>query len=167
MPVDVSLGYLPTTKAAVKMHALLDLHGFIPSFIHISEGSSTMSACSTCRSPKQVPLTLWTAPTLTSNACTHCTNPESSSSPRAKTNFRLHRLYSDATDRTLGVIADQTVALDDVRTKPHYPDRLRRIRYRDPQSDKTLVFITNRNGLDVLTACGLYQSRWQVALFFK
>ena len=86
---------------------------------------------------------------------------------RAKTNFRLHRLYSDATDRTLGVIADQTVALDDVRTKPHYPDRLRRIRYRDPQSDKTLVFITNRNGLDVLTACGLYQSRWQVALFFK
>ena len=69
--------------------------------------------------------------------------------------------------RTLGVIADQTIALDGVRTKRHYPVRLRRIRYRDPQSDKTLVFITNRTGLDALTVCGLYQSRWQVELFFK
>ena len=54
-----------------------------------------------------------------------------------------------------------------MRTKRHYPDRLRRIRYRDPQSDKTLVFITNRTGLDALTVCGLYQNRWQVELFFK
>ena len=54
-----------------------------------------------------------------------------------------------------------------MRTKRHYPDRLRRIRYRDPQSDKTLVFITNRTGLDALTVCGLYQSRWQVELVFK
>ena len=75
--------------------------------------------------------------------------------------------YSAPTDRTLGVIADQTVALDGVRTKQHYPDRLRRIRYKDPQSDKTLVFLTNRTGLDALTVCNLYKSRWQVELFFK
>ena len=86
---------------------------------------------------------------------------------RATKNVRFHRLYSAATDRTLGVIADQTVALDGVRTKRHYPDRLRRIRYRDPQSDNTLVFITNRTGLDAVTVCGLYQNRWQVELFFK
>ena len=86
---------------------------------------------------------------------------------RAKKNFRFHRLYSAAPDRTLGVIADHTVALDGVRTKRHYPDRLRRIRYRDPQSDNTLVFITNRTGLDAVTVCGLYQNRWQVELFFK
>ena len=54
-----------------------------------------------------------------------------------------------------------------MRTKRHYPDRLRRIRYRDPQSDNTLVFITNRTGLDAVTVCGLYQNRWQVELFFK
>ena len=54
-----------------------------------------------------------------------------------------------------------------MRTKRHYPERLRRIRYRDPQSDKTLVFLTNWTGLDTLTVCGLYKSRWQVELFFK
>ena len=54
-----------------------------------------------------------------------------------------------------------------MQTKEHYPDRLRRIRYKDPQSDKTLVFLTNRTGLDALTVCGLYKSRWQVELFFK
>ena len=61
----------------------------------------------------------------------------------------------------------QTIALDGVRTKQHYPERLRRIRYKDPQSDKTLVFLTNRTGLDALTVYALYQSRWQVELFFK
>ena len=54
-----------------------------------------------------------------------------------------------------------------MRTKQHYPERLRRIRYKDPQSGKTLVFLTNRTGLDALTICGLYKSRWQVELFFK
>ena len=67
--------------------------------------------------------------TLTSNACTQLHQAGAFFVTRAKKNFRFHRLYSAATDHTLGVIADQTVALDGVRTKHHYPDRLRRIRY--------------------------------------
>ncbi len=77
------------------------------------------------------------------------------------------RLYSAPTERTLGVIADQTIALDGLRTKNLYPDRLRRIRYKDPQANKTLVLLTNRSELDALTICSLYKSRWQVELFFK
>ena len=69
-----------TTKAAVKMHTLLDLRGSIPSFIqHLGGGSSTTSTCSTCWSRKQAPLTSWTAPTSTSNGCTPCTKPAPSS----------------------------------------------------------------------------------------
>ncbi len=86
---------------------------------------------------------------------------------RARKNFRARRLYSAPTERTLGVIADQTIALDGLRTKNLYPDRLRRIRYKDPQANKTLVFLTNRSELDALTICSLYKSRWQVELFFK
>ena len=76
-------------------------------------------------------------------------------------------MYSAPTDRTLGVIADQTITLDGVRTKRYYPAHLRRIRYKDPVSGRQLVFLTNRTGLDALTVCELYRSRWTVELFFK
>lgn len=59
------------------------------------------------------------------------------------------------------------ITLEGVQTKLRYPERLRRIRYREPQTGRSLVFLTNRTGLDALTICGLYKSRWQVELFFK
>jgi hypothetical protein len=86
---------------------------------------------------------------------------------RAKSNLNAHRVYSAATDRTTGVIADQTIALDGARTSQDYPVHLRRIRFRDPETAKTLIFLTNQTVLPALTICDLYKSRWQVELFFK
>jgi IS4 transposase len=86
---------------------------------------------------------------------------------RAKSNLSAHRVYSAATDRTTGVIADQTITLDGHYTRKDYPAHLRRVRFRDPKTGKTLVFLTNQTALPALTICDLYKSRWQVELFFK
>src|SRR6202040_4428735 len=74
---------------------------------------------------------------------------------------------SAAADRTIGIICDQTIALDGHYTTQHYPEHLRRIRFRDAETGKKLVFLTNQFGLPAATICALYKSRWQVELFFK
>jgi hypothetical protein len=86
---------------------------------------------------------------------------------RAKSNLNAHRVYSAATDRTTGVIADQTITLDGHYTRQDYPAHLRRVRFKDPKTEKTLVFLTNQTTLPPLTICDLYKSRWHVELFFK
>ena len=75
--------------------------------------------------------------------------------------------YSAHIDRTAGLIGDQTIALDGYLTRRDYPEHLRRIRFRDAETGKTLVFLTNPVTLPALTICALYKSRWQVELFFK
>jgi len=77
------------------------------------------------------------------------------------------RVYSTPADRSTGVICDQRVMLNGFYSAKNYPEHLRRIRLRDPQSGKTLVFLTNNTTLPALTIAALYKSRWQVELFFK
>jgi len=86
---------------------------------------------------------------------------------RAKHNLRFHRLYSNPVDKSQGVMADQTIALDVYYSHKDYPDHIRRIRYFDSEHDRTLVFLTNNFVLDPLTIAKLYRSRWQIELFFR
>ena len=78
---------------------------------------------------------------------------------RAKSNIDAHRVYSAPTDRSTGIICDQTISLDGFYTRQDYPELLRRIRFKDPESGKTLVFITNNFSLPAATICALYKSR--------
>jgi len=86
---------------------------------------------------------------------------------RAKKNMDARRVYSASTDRTTGLICDQTVVLNGFRSSRLYPQQFRRISFRDPESAKKLVFLTNQFQLPALTVCALYKCRWQVELFFK
>jgi hypothetical protein len=86
---------------------------------------------------------------------------------RAKKNFRFCRRYSSPVDKAAGVRCDQTVVLDDFKTKPTYPDALRRIVYRDEDSGRRFVFLTNNVHLPAVDIARLYKSRWQIELFFK
>ena len=79
----------------------------------------------------------------------------------------LRRVYSAPNDRPRGVVCDQTVALKGFYSRKRYPRHLRRIRFKDPQSGKDLVFLTNLFGPPPLTVCELYKARWQIELFFK
>jgi hypothetical protein len=78
-----------------------------------------------------------------------------------------HRVYSSPADRSTGIICDQRIILDGYYISQDYPEQLRRIRFKDPESGKTLVFLTNNTTLPALTIAALYKSRWQVELFFK
>ena len=170
--IDLCLSLFPwatfrQTKAAVKMHTLLDLRGSIPSFIHISDGRLHDVNVLDLLVPQPGATYIMDRAYVDFLRLYNLHLAGAFFVTRAKKNFRARRVYSAPTDRTLGVIADQTIALDGVRTKRYYPAHLRRIRYKDPVSGRQLVFLTNRTGLDALTVCELYRSRWTVELFFK
>ena len=96
-----------------------------------------------------------------------CTGRAASFVTRAKSNLSAHRVYSKTVDRGTGLVCDQTIALDGFYAAKDYPEHLRRVRYKDPDSGKRLVFLSNHFDLPALTVCALYKSRWQVELFFK
>jgi transposase len=155
------------TKSAVKMHTLLDLRGNIPSFIHISDGKLHDVHALDMLIPEAGAIYVMDRGYIDYARLHTLDQAGAFFVTRAKSNLLAHRLYSAPTDRATGVIADQTIALDGVLTSRDYPTHLRRIRFRDPKTAKTLIFLTNQVTLPALTICDLYKSRWQVELFFK
>jgi len=170
--IDLCLSVFPwahfrSTKAAVKMHTLLDLRGSIPSFIHISDGKLHDVHALDLLIPEAGAFYVMDRGYV-DFARLHVLHLAGSFFvTRAKSNMDAHRIYSSATDRSTGVICDQAIALDGFYTRQDYPEHLRRVRFKDPESGKTLVFLTNQMTLPALTICALYKNRWQVELFFK
>ena len=170
--IDLCLSVFPwahfrSTKAAVKMHTLLDLRGSIPGFIHISDGKLHDVHALDLLMPEAGAIYVMDRGYV-DFARLHVLHLAGSFFvTRAKSNMDAHRVYSSTTDRSTGVICDQTIALDGFYTRRDYPEHLRRVRFKDPQSNKTLVFLTNQMTLPALTICALYKNRWQVELFFK
>jgi Domain of unknown function (DUF4372)/Transposase DDE domain len=170
--IDLCLSLFPwahfrTTKAAVKMHTLLDLRGNIPSFIHISDGKLHDVHALDLLVPEAGAIYVMDRGYVDFGRLYGLHQAGAFFVTRAKSNLNAHRVYSAATDRTTGVIADQTIALDGHYTAKDYPIHLRRVRFRDPKTGKTLIFLTNQTTLPAMTICDLYKSRWQVELFFK
>jgi Domain of unknown function (DUF4372)/Transposase DDE domain len=170
--IDLCLSVFPwahfrSTKSAVKMHTLLDLRGSIPSFIHISDGKLHDVHALDMLIPEPGAIYVMDRGYIDFARLHTLHQTGAFFVTRAKSNLDAHRVYSAPTDRTSGVLADQTIALDGTRTSRDYPVHLRRIRLRDPETAKTLIFLTNQMALPALTICDLYKSRWQVELFFK
>jgi len=170
--IDLCLSLFPwahfrTTKAAVKMHTLLDLRGNIPSFIHISDGKLHDVHALDMLVPEAGAVYVMDRGYVDFARLHRLHQAGAFFVTRAKSNINAHRVYSRATDRTTGVVADQMIALDGHYTSRDYPVHLRRVRFREPESGKTLVFLTNQTALPAMTICDLYKSRWQVELFFK
>jgi hypothetical protein len=170
--IDLCLSVFPwalfrTAKAAVKLHTLLDLRGSIPSFIHISDGKLHEVNVLDLLVPEAGAFYIMDRGYLDFGRLFTLAQAKAFFVIRAKSNLDARRLYSAPTDRTTGVICDQTIMLNGVNSSRHYPEHLRRIRFKDADTGKTLVFLTNHLQLPALTVCALYKSRWQVELFFK
>src|SRR5271169_2749608 len=155
-----------STKAAVKMHTLLDLRGNIPSFIHVSDGKLHDVHALDMLLPEPGAIYVMDRGYVDFTRLHVLHEAGAFFVTRAKSNMDAHRVYSAPTDRTTGIISDQTIAMDGYLTRQHYPAHLRRIRFKDPETGKTLIFLTNQMTLPALTVCALYKSRWQVELFF-
>lgn len=156
-----------STKAAVKMHTLLDLRGNIPTFIHISDGKMADVNVLDIMPIEAGAFYVMDRGYVDYTRLYGIHQTGAFFVTRAKRGMDARRVYSAPTDRAQGVICDQTIALNGFYSSKGYPDHLRRIRFRDEKLDKTLVFLTNNTVLPALTIAALYKSRWQVELFFK
>ena len=170
--IDLCLSVFPwahfrTTKAAVKMHTLLDVRGSIPSFIHVSDGTMHDTRALDLLIPEPGAIYVMDRAYVDFVRLHRLHLAGAFFVTRAKSNLDAHRMYSAKSDRSQGIVCDQTIALDGFYTQQDYPEPLRRIRFKDPETGKMLVFLTNNFTLPAATICALYKSRWQVELFFK
>ncbi len=170
--IDLCLSLFPwalfrTTKSAVKMHTLLDLRGNIPSFIHISDGKLGDVNVLDVLKLEAGSIYIMDRGYLDFTRLYQMHGAQAFFVTRAKSNTKLRRVYSAKVDRNTGIICDQTIALNGTISRKDYPAHLRRIRFKDPETGKTLVFLTNNFVLPAATICALYKARWQVELFFK
>ena len=170
--IDLCLSVFPwahfrTAKAAVKMHTLLDLRGNIPSFIHVSDGKLADVHALDLLLPEPGAIYVMDRGYVDFARLHALHRAGAFFVTRAKSNMDAHRVYSAPADRTTGIVCDQSIALDGHYSSQHYPEHLRRVRFKDVETGKTLVFLTNHFDLPALTIAALYKNRWQVELFFK
>ena len=156
-----------STKAAIKLHTLLDLRGAIPAFIHISDGKLHDVNVLDILPVEAGAFYVMDRGYVDFARLYAMHQAGAFFVTRAKAGMDARRVYSDPVDRSTGIICDQRVMLNGHYSAKKYPEHLRRIRFKDPESGKTLVFLTNNTTLPALSIAALYKSRWQVELFFK
>ena len=174
--IDLCLSLFPwadfrSTKAAVKMHTLLDLRGPIPSFIHISDisdGKMGDALALDLITPEAGAIYVMDRGYVDFRRLYVIHQAGAFFVTRTKVNMKYHRVYSHPVpDPATGVGSDQSIALDGFYTKQDYPQHLRRVSFRDPETGLHLVFLTNNFTLSATMIAALYKKRWAVELFFK
>jgi IS4 transposase len=170
--VDLCLSLFPWArfrqhKAAVKMHTLLDLHGNIPTFIGITDGTVHDVNILDEILPEAGAFYVMDRGYIDFERLFVFTLCSAFFVVRTKENILLQRRYSRPVDKSTGVRSDQTVILTTINSAKAYPDALRRVSYFDTDTDKRLKFLTNNFVLPALTITQIFKARWQVELFFK
>jgi hypothetical protein len=156
-----------STKAAIKLHTLLDLRGAIPAFIHISDGKLHDVNVLDFLLVEAGSFYIMDRGYLDFVRLYAMHQAGAFFVTRAKEGMNARRVYSHPVDRATGIICDQRVMLNGFYSARNYPEHLRRIRFKDPETGRTLVFLTNNTTLPPLTIATLYKNRWYVELFFK
>jgi len=170
--IDLCLSLFPwakfrKNKGAVKLHTLLNLRGNIPTFIAITNGKVHDVNILDELIPEIGAIYLMDRGYLDFERLYAMHQSSAFFITRTKTNTAFRRIYSNKIDKSTGVQCDQIIALTGFYTKKYYPDKLRRIKFIDTNSEKRLNFITNQFTLSSPTIAELYKCRWQVELFFK
>jgi hypothetical protein len=170
--IDLCLSVFPwapfrSTKAAIKLHTLLDLRGSIPSFIYISDGKMHDVKVLDLLQPEPAAFYVMDRGYLDFERLARLDDAGSFFVTRAKSNTQVRRRYSRYVDRSTGLVCDQTVVLTGYYTQKGFDSPLRRVKFNDPETGKTLVFLSNNFALPAMTIAKLYKYRWRVELFFK
>lgn len=170
--IDLCMSLFPwalfrSTKSAVKIHTLLDLRGAIPAFIYLSDGKTHDTKVLDMLVFEPGAFYVMDRGYMDFQRLFRLYQAGAFFVTRAKNNLRARRVYSAPSDRDTGVIADQRVMLEGFYAIQDYPEHIRRIRFADPTTGQTLIFLTNNTSLPATTIAALYKNRWQVELFFK
>ena len=170
--IDLCLSLFPwarfrRTKAAIKLNTLLDLRGSIPSLISITEGKRHEVNWLDELPFEAGSFYIMDRGYLDFQRLHRLHRAGAFFVIRAKERMKFCRLYSHPIVQTEGIRCDQTISLTGQHSATDYPDKLRRIRFYDVEQKRALVFLTNNFALPAATIAALYQSRWQIELFFK
>lgn len=170
--IDLCLSVFPwahfrQTKAAIKLHTLLDLRGNIPTFVHITEGKLHDVHILDILIPEAGSFYIMDRGYLDFQRLYAMHRNSAFFVIRAKANLRFRRIYSHPIDKSLGLRCDQSIKLTGFYTAKDYPEKLRRIKYYDSETGRSFVFLTNHFLLPATTIAELYRCRWRVELFFK
>jgi hypothetical protein len=170
--IDLCLSVFPwakfrKTKAAIKLHTLLDLRGNIPTFIDITDGKIHDVNVLDKLIPEIGSIYIMDRAYLDFERLYTIHQCPAFFVIRSKTNTSFRRLYSNKVDRSTGIRCDQIIMLNGFYTKKTYPEKLRRVKYYDADKGRTLSFLTNQFTFSASTIAELYRCRWQVELFFK
>ena len=170
--IDLCLSVFPwatfrRTKAAVKLHTLLDLRGNIPTFIHITDGKVHDVNVLDILIPEPGAFYIMDRGYVDFKRLYTMHNTGAFFLIRAKSNTLYKRRYSHKADTSGGVICDQAIVLTGLKTSVDYPQALRRVKYHDTATGKTFNFLTNNFTISAQIVADLYKQRWQVELFFK
>lgn len=170
--IDLCLSVFPwalfrSTKSGVKLHTLLDLRGSIPAFIHVSEAKPHDVGTLDRLAPEPGAFYLMDRAYNDFRRLSLMDSLGAFFVVRAKSNTKYRRRYSRPVDKSAGLRCDQTVVLTGARSRQDYPHPLRRVKYTDPRTGKTLNFLTNQFAVPAATVADLYRLRWRVELFFK
>jgi len=170
--IDLCLSLFPWArfrkrKGAVKLHTLLDLTGNIPSYIEITDGKVHDVNILDDLIPEPGSFYVMDRGYVDFARLYRFTEHAAFFVTRAKANLQCRRLYSGPIDKSLGLLFDQTVVLTGFYAAKDYPGKLRRTRYCDEQTERTLTFLSNNFTVPALTIAHLYKCRWQVELFFR
>jgi hypothetical protein len=170
--IDLCLSVFPwapfrSTKAAIKLHTLLDLRGNIPTFLPISDGKLHDVNVLDLLIPEAGAFYVMDRGYIDFERLHRLHEAGSFFVTRAKSNLKAQRRYSHPVDRSTGLICDQTIVLTGFYSRQDFDTPLRRIRFKDPVTGKRLVFLTNNFARPAITITELYRCRWQVELFFK
>ena len=154
-------------KAAIKLHTMLDIKTEIPCFIHITDGKSHEVNVLDVITFEPNGIYVMDRGFVDYERLNNIHHQQAYFITRAKTNMKCRRLYSEKVDKTTGVLYDQTIHLVNFYSLKQYPEKIRRIKFHDTETDKKFIFLTNNFDLTALQIAMLYKYRWKIELFFK
>ena len=170
--IDLSLTLFPWARyqraqAAIKVHAMIDVQAAIPSFVAVTEGKVHDVNALDWIVLEAGAFYIIDRGYLDFFRLARVDQAQAFFVIRAKSNLRYYVRSSREVDKTTGVRSDQTIRLSGTKTRNNYPTDLRRVSFKDPETGKLLVFLTNNFEISALMVAVLYKSRWQIELFFK